>query len=157
MGFLVSPTEPPYVKRLGRTSSIPELYGADVLWESGRAGKVGVQRKAYADLVDSVYDGRLGSGESRIPVRRCVLRLLAVAAVALTIGCGDATPDPTPNNFSRIGKSATIVLIDDAKIRCGHVRQTATAWECWDGPPPEYRSPRAFYPIGRVREVRIDE
>lgn len=56
--FLVAPSEPTTIKTLGRVSSIPEKYGADVLWVN--AGKIhGVQRKFYTDLLSSVEDGRL--------------------------------------------------------------------------------------------------
>ncbi len=56
--FLVAPTEPRVIKTLGRTSSIPEQYGVDILFFAH--GKfAGVQRKELSDLVASVYDGRL--------------------------------------------------------------------------------------------------
>lgn len=56
--MLVAPTEPPQLRRLGRTSLLPEHFGCDVLW-TRRGGKVGVQRKEVKDLLASVEDGRL--------------------------------------------------------------------------------------------------
>ena len=59
--FLISPAEHhTAIKSLGRISSIPERYGADILWwDDVISGWVGVQRKAVPDLVASVTDGRL--------------------------------------------------------------------------------------------------
>lgn len=57
--FLIAPTERPPISDLGRTSSLPETLGSDILWEGGK-GLVGVQRKTVMDLVASVRDGRLG-------------------------------------------------------------------------------------------------
>jgi ERCC4-type nuclease len=56
---LVSPAEPPALKTLGRTSTLPETLGADFLFYSPLFGRVGVQRKAIPDLVSSLSDGRL--------------------------------------------------------------------------------------------------
>lgn len=58
--MLVSPAERhPSLRALGRTSSIPERYGADFLW-AGRCGSIGVQRKEFpGDFLSSVSDGRL--------------------------------------------------------------------------------------------------
>jgi ERCC4-type nuclease len=59
--FLISPAEHSApVKSLGRISTAPERYGADILWwDSAIKGWVGVQRKAVPDLIASVQDGRL--------------------------------------------------------------------------------------------------
>lgn len=60
--MFVSPTEPPvFVDTLGWvTSSIPETYGADFLWNSPM-GLIGIQRKEFpGDFLASVTDGRLG-------------------------------------------------------------------------------------------------
>ena len=60
--MFVSPTEPPvFVDTLDWiTSSVPENYGADFLWNSP-LGLVGVQRKEFpGDFLASVQDGRLG-------------------------------------------------------------------------------------------------
>ena len=54
--MLVSPTEQ-RLKGLGKSSSLPERYGADFLFASIN-GLVGVQRKALKDLVASLHDGR---------------------------------------------------------------------------------------------------
>lgn len=56
--MLVAPSEGPVLKRLGKSSSVPERYGADVLIVA-RGQRIGVQRKATADFVASVLDGRL--------------------------------------------------------------------------------------------------
>ena len=57
--MLVSPTEPAPLRALGKTSSTPELYGADFLFAS-KLGVVGVQRKEVSDLLASAEDDRLG-------------------------------------------------------------------------------------------------
>lgn len=54
----MSPSEPASMKCLGRTSSLPEKRGVDVLMAC-RGRFVGIQRKEMADLVRSVQDGRL--------------------------------------------------------------------------------------------------
>jgi ERCC4-type nuclease len=56
--FLVAPTEPAGLRRLGTVSPLPEHHGCDVVWASG-AGLVGVQRKELTDLWSSLRDGRL--------------------------------------------------------------------------------------------------
>ena len=57
--MLCSPTEPKYLKKLGRVSSIPENHGADFLI-LGRTIRIGVQRKQFpGDLLASLNDGRL--------------------------------------------------------------------------------------------------
>jgi len=56
---LVSPAEPPALRRLGSVSMVTEEYGADFLIV-GPAGMVGVQRKKFpSDFVGSLSDGRL--------------------------------------------------------------------------------------------------
>ena len=60
---VVAPTEPLPLRRIGRTSSMPERFGVDVLWTiprvGGRTVRWGVQRKEWKDLIASVEDGRL--------------------------------------------------------------------------------------------------
>lgn len=57
--MFVAPTEPPRLRDIGITSSLPEKFGVDIYWES-ELGKVGVQRKVFpADFLASVNDGRL--------------------------------------------------------------------------------------------------
>jgi ERCC4-type nuclease len=56
--MLVSPAEPPQLRKLGKTSSLPETYGADFLIHSP-LGLVGVQRKELSDLVASLHDDRV--------------------------------------------------------------------------------------------------
>jgi ERCC4-type nuclease len=63
--FLVAPTEPPSLRRLGPTSAVPERHGADVVWPIAAAaggGLAGVQRKELTDLWASLRDGRLARG-----------------------------------------------------------------------------------------------
>lgn len=60
MTYLISPTEPNHIKTLGRTSSLPESYGVDVMWISDKVGKVGIQRKEIRDFVASLNGDRLG-------------------------------------------------------------------------------------------------
>lgn len=58
--YLIAPSEPSIIKRLGRVSSIPEKHGADIFWHDPVIkGFVGVQRKEFGDLLNSVDDGRL--------------------------------------------------------------------------------------------------
>lgn len=59
--MLVAPSEPAVLKLglNGTSSSVPEKYGADVLFPSPVYGAVGIQRKEVNDLVASVGDGRL--------------------------------------------------------------------------------------------------
>jgi ERCC4-type nuclease len=59
--MFIAPTEPPRLREIGVTSSIPETYGVDVYWES-ELGKIGIQRKVFPDdFLSSVFgkDGRL--------------------------------------------------------------------------------------------------
>lgn len=56
--MLVSPAEPAKLRELGVTSSRPERFGVDFMFVA-RAQWCGVQRKEIADLVASIYDGRL--------------------------------------------------------------------------------------------------
>ena len=57
--MLISPTEPPALRKIGTTSLRPETYGCDVLFAAG--GKwFGIQRKEFKDLIHSMQDGRLG-------------------------------------------------------------------------------------------------
>jgi len=57
--LFVSPTEPRELRDIGITSSMPEEYGVDIMWNS-RLGTVGVQRKAFpGDFLSSMKDGRL--------------------------------------------------------------------------------------------------
>lgn len=55
---MIAPTEPLPIRALGRTSSLPEKRGVDVLF-AAKGRMVGVQRKEIHDLVASVHDGRL--------------------------------------------------------------------------------------------------
>lgn len=56
--MLIAPSEPPKLKAIGRSSSVPERMGVDVLF--GAKGKLtGIQRKEYKDLLASLHDGRL--------------------------------------------------------------------------------------------------
>ena len=60
--IFVAPTEPVALRAIGKTSSKPETYGADVCWIARPPGMaprvVGVQRKEWKDLIASVEDGR---------------------------------------------------------------------------------------------------
>jgi ERCC4-type nuclease len=55
---LISPTEPPQLKALGRVTNRPETFGADVMFRAGGMW-CGVQRKEIKDLIGSLDDGRL--------------------------------------------------------------------------------------------------
>jgi ERCC4-type nuclease len=56
--MLISPAEPPFLKELGISSSVPEQYGADFLIFCP-LGMVGIQRKELSDLVASHNDDRI--------------------------------------------------------------------------------------------------
>lgn len=61
MKLFVAPTEPILLKSLGVSSSVPETFGADILWEAN--GKlIGCQRKELGDMIASVRDDRLQRG-----------------------------------------------------------------------------------------------
>jgi ERCC4-type nuclease len=76
MTIRVSPTEPPSLRAIGRTTLLPERFGADIAWAS-RLGSVGVQRKEFpGDFIGSVTDGRLGEQIAklqRVAVRALIL------------------------------------------------------------------------------------
>ena len=58
--MLISPTEPADLRALGKTSSIPERFGVDVMWAGKPPYKrCGAQRKEINDFLASVKDGRL--------------------------------------------------------------------------------------------------
>jgi ERCC4-type nuclease len=58
--LLISPTEPPRIKALGRVSGRPERHGCDVLIVGEGGQLTGVQRKQFpGDLMASLHDGRL--------------------------------------------------------------------------------------------------
>lgn len=56
--LLVSPAEPPALRKLGTVSATPETVGADFLFPT-QHGLVGVQRKEVRDLVASVHGDRI--------------------------------------------------------------------------------------------------
>lgn len=56
--MLISSTEPPSLRALGRVSTFPESHGVDI-WFIANKCKVGIQRKEVKDLVASLEDGRL--------------------------------------------------------------------------------------------------
>lgn len=56
--ILVAPSEPPMLKKVGKSSSVPEKYGVDFMWSTG-TGLAGAQRKELGDLIASLRDGRL--------------------------------------------------------------------------------------------------
>lgn len=71
--MLVAPTEPRTIKTLGKSSSLPEKYGADILVPVS-GSFLGIQRKEISDLVASVQDGRLSKEISQLQqVGRAVL------------------------------------------------------------------------------------
>lgn len=56
--LLIAPTEPAALKAVGKSSSLPEKFGVDILWFAN-GKRWGVQRKEYRDLLSSTDDGRL--------------------------------------------------------------------------------------------------
>ena len=74
----VSPTEPHPLRALGAVGSLPDHHSSDVTWQ-GPNGLVGVQRKTLADLVRSLFDGRLADECARM--RLLDVRVLLVEGV----------------------------------------------------------------------------
>lgn len=77
--YIISSTEPEFiVKGLGgNTSTVPERYGADVIWiEPKIGGMVGVQRKEFNDLLSSLADGRLAKELAQL--QQCKLAILII-------------------------------------------------------------------------------
>lgn len=72
-GILTSPAEPPLIRTIGRSSVVPEKYGADVLIPSLR---LAIQRKEFSDLVNSLTDGRLA--KESMQLQRMSWRFLIV-------------------------------------------------------------------------------
>jgi hypothetical protein len=66
--MLISPTEPVELRAIGTTSSVPERYGADVLFEAPPVGLVGVQRKTVPDLSRSFAMAGSVAGSARWPL-----------------------------------------------------------------------------------------
>ncbi len=73
--MLIAPTERHPITTLGKTSSLPEQYGVDILFPV-QSTWVGIQRKEINDLVASVYDGRLA--RELAMMKRCTLSVLVV-------------------------------------------------------------------------------
>lgn len=73
--MLVAPSEPKTMKVLGRSSSVPETMGADVLIPHA-GSMIGVQRKEISDLIASVQDGRLAKELAQL--QRCSRAVLIV-------------------------------------------------------------------------------
>jgi ERCC4-type nuclease len=76
--MLISPTEPPELRALGRVSNLSERYGADVLINPHEnwGGWFGVQRKELKDLLASLGDGRFGEQVQKMT--RCARALVLV-------------------------------------------------------------------------------
>lgn len=73
--MLIAPSEPKSIKILGKSSTVPERFGADVLF-STKLGMVGVQRKEISDLIASLQDGRLTKEIGQL--QRCAIGMLVV-------------------------------------------------------------------------------
>lgn len=77
--FLVSPAEPPSIAIIGTSSSLPEQFGCDIMWyEPIELGFIGVQRKAFADLLASLEDGRLAKEVAQLQDEKIKMRFLIV-------------------------------------------------------------------------------
>lgn len=73
--MLVSSTERPPISLMGRLSTRPERYGADILLSS-KLGSVGIQRKEVKDFIASITDGRLAKESQQ-------LKHLAIAIIII--------------------------------------------------------------------------
>lgn len=86
----IAGSEPSSLRAIGRTSQLPEQYGADIFWIS-RGNKYGVQRKEVSDLLSSADDGRLGKELAQ-------LRSAGVHGVLVIEGPVSWTTEGTLNN-----------------------------------------------------------
>jgi ERCC4-type nuclease len=75
--MLIAPSEPPALRAIGKTSALPERFGADVLF-TVQGHRVAVQRKEAQDLRASVTDGRLGKELGQMEAAGVTRRLLVV-------------------------------------------------------------------------------
>ena len=97
MTLYISPTEPEPIRLMGRTSSLPERYGVDVLF--GARGRLcGVQRKRVDDLVASLRDGRLA--KELVQMRQLHRALVLVEGAWTWTNDGRWVDDPS---FTRAG------------------------------------------------------
>lgn len=76
--MLISPSEPQLLRDAGKTSMLPEQFGADILIipHSSWGGYLGVQRKELKDLIASLADGRLG--KQMMQLKGCSQALLLI-------------------------------------------------------------------------------
>ena len=101
--MLISGTEPPQIKALGKVSAVPERYGCDILIVQGLA-RTGVQRKQFpADLLSSLADGRL---YTQLPKMAELDRSLLILE-----GYGSWTLDGELVDYARFTKSQLYGLI----------------------------------------------
>lgn len=86
MTMFIAPTEPAAFKHLGASTTLPEEYGVDFLWQSN-LGLVGVQRKQFpSDFLASVHDGRLNREYSMMKELALPVLMLEGAAHWTTSG-----------------------------------------------------------------------
>lgn len=88
--ILIAPSERAPIANLGKSSSLPETLGVDVLWDSPH-GLAGCQRKEYADLIASVRDGRLG--KELIQMQQLQMKFLIVEGQPVWDGQGNLAND----------------------------------------------------------------
>lgn len=73
--LLIAPTEPVQIRELGKTSSIPEKYGVDILFSANKQ-LIGIQRKQFPDdFLASLHDGRLNREISLMKQIKSILLL----------------------------------------------------------------------------------
>lgn len=73
--MLIAPTEPPKLKAIGNVSSLPEKFGADILFAS-HGEWIGIQRKELSDFIASVQDGRMAREVAML--KRCNMAVLVI-------------------------------------------------------------------------------
>ena len=102
--MLISPTEPPLIQAMGKTSSVPERYGVDMWWMA-KGLQWGIQRKQFpGDFLSSVHDGRLTKEMGQISQ-------LSGGAVVILEGFGTWTSEGESMERGRLTKAQLFGLI----------------------------------------------
>lgn len=92
MAVLIAPTEPKSFLDLGQSSPVPEQYGADFLVPAP-GFLIGIQRKEFpGDFLNSLYDGRLSWGLTKLTKVRVRLLVLEGRPKWSTSGALIGTP-----------------------------------------------------------------
>jgi ERCC4-type nuclease len=133
--FLVAPTEPAELRRLGVVSGVPERHGCDVVWTASSGGFAGVQRKTLGDLWASVRDGRLSREVAAMAGADLALTVLVIegrlrwsaSGVLATGGGAPLSRDQLRGLVLSLQRRGVVVLhtddVGDTVGAIGHVRR----------------------------------